>query len=239
MCVLTFAWNIHPDWLLVAAGNRDEAHARPSAPLMRWTDGSGVIGGRDLQSGGMWLGVCEPHPRFAVVTNVTGQPPPDAARTSRGGLVHDALVAPDPFAAFDPDRYNPFNLILVADDEARERTNRPAPLDRRLAPGWHGLSNGLLDSPWDRKERLTASARAWLQESPSRPDGLLARLDDRETGRPPDGERPIFLRNPIYGTRCSTVVAVDRAGVGRIWERRFDAAGAVTGETEIAFHWLI
>lgn len=76
MCVLTLAWDIHPEWLLVAAGNRDEAHARPSAPLARWGDGSGVIGGRDLQSGGMWLGVSEPHPRFAVVTNVTGQGAP-------------------------------------------------------------------------------------------------------------------------------------------------------------------
>lgn len=57
MCVLTLAWDVHPDWLLIAAGNRDEAHARPSAPLARWSDGSGVVGGRDLLSGGMWLGV--------------------------------------------------------------------------------------------------------------------------------------------------------------------------------------
>lgn len=239
MCVLTLAWDTHPDWLLVAAGNRDEAHARPSAPLARWGDGTGVIGGRDLQSGGMWLGVCEPHPRFAVVTNVTGEGPPDPNRLSRGGLVHDALVSRTPFKTSTPDRYNPFNLIVVAEDGAMERTNRPAPLNRPLLPGWHALSNGLLDARWDRKERLTSAARSWLSRAPARPEGLLASLDDREHALPAEVERPIFLLNPLYGTRCSTVVAVDRAGRGRIWERRFDAAGAVTGETEIAFHWLI
>ncbi|AQR63188.1 hypothetical protein BZG35_17190 [Brevundimonas sp. LM2] len=238
MCVLTFAWAIHPDWLLVAAGNRDELHARPSAPLARWTDGSGVIGGRDLQSGGMWLGVSETHARFAVVTNITGQGPPDPTRLSRGELVHGALVHRTPFAAHDADRYNPFNLVVVAGDDARERTNRPAPLERRLAPGWHALSNGLLDAPWDRKERLTTAAQTWLAQAPTNPEGLFARLDDREDGRTPDAS-PIFLRNDLYGTRCSTVVAIDRSGAGRIWERRFDAAGAVTGETEIAFPWRI
>lgn len=239
MCVLTLAWDLHPDWLLVAAGNRDEAHARPSAPLARWGDGSGVIGGRDLQSGGMWLGVSEPHPRFAVVTNVTGQGAPNPDRLSRGGLVHDALVSRAPFASPELSRFNPFNLIVVAEDAAMERTNRPEPLSRSLAPGWHALSNGLLDASWDRKERLTEAAQAWLAAAPGRPEGLLSSLDDREQGRPAKADRPIFLLNDLYGTRCSTVVAVDRAGRGRIWERRFDAVGAVTGETEIAFHWLI
>ena len=43
MCVAAIAWDMHPDWLLVAAGNRDEFHARPAAPLSRWEDGSGII----------------------------------------------------------------------------------------------------------------------------------------------------------------------------------------------------
>ncbi|MDQ8027591.1 MAG: NRDE family protein [Brevundimonas sp.] len=239
MCVLTLAWDIHPDWLLIAAGNRDEAHARPSAPLARWSDGSGLIGGRDLLSGGMWLGVSEHHPRFAVVTNVTGQGPPDPDRLSRGGLVRNALASRTPFAAAQPSRYNPFNLIVVADGEARESTNRPEALDRPLARGWHALSNGLLGAPWDRKERLTLAAQAWLETAPTGPEGLFGPLDDRVEGRPAELARPIFLLNDLYGTRCSTVVAVDRAGRGRIWERRFDATGALTGETEIAFHWLI
>lgn len=70
---------------------------------------------------------------------------------------------------------------------------------------------------------------------PHHPASLLERLDNRDGDRPLEAGRPIFLQNLVYGTRCSTGVAVDPAGRGRIWERRFDNTGAVTGETEIGF----
>src|SRR4249919_1335275 len=90
MCVLAFAWHAHPRWPLVVAGNRDELHARPTIPLARWDRPSHLLAGRDLQSGGTWLGVSE-QGRFAVVTNLRGYgvPQPDCA--SRGALVADAL----------------------------------------------------------------------------------------------------------------------------------------------------
>ena len=68
MCLIAFAWNVHPRWRLVLAGNRDEFHARPSAALARWADAP-VIAGRDLEAGGTWLGA-SPGGRCAVVTNV-------------------------------------------------------------------------------------------------------------------------------------------------------------------------
>lgn len=49
MCVVAFAWDAHPRWRLLLAGNRDEFHARPTAPLARWDDGSGIVAGRDLR----------------------------------------------------------------------------------------------------------------------------------------------------------------------------------------------
>ena len=55
MCVVAFAWQVHPRWRLVLAGNRDEFHARPTAALASWPR-SGVMAGRDLQSGGTWVG---------------------------------------------------------------------------------------------------------------------------------------------------------------------------------------
>jgi hypothetical protein len=67
MCVIAFAWNVHPRWQLLLVGNRDELHARSSAPLHRWTDDAGLLAGRDLQAGGTWMGVREPS-RAAVVT---------------------------------------------------------------------------------------------------------------------------------------------------------------------------
>src|SRR5690606_14493504 len=71
MCVLAFAWQAHPRWPLVVAGNRDELHDRPTAPLARWEEADHLIAGRDLQSDGTWLGVSE-RGRFAVVTNLRG-----------------------------------------------------------------------------------------------------------------------------------------------------------------------
>jgi uncharacterized protein with NRDE domain len=47
----------------------------------------------------------------------------------------------------------------------------------------------------------------------------------------------VFVRNGLYGTRCSTVAALDAEGRGVMIERRFDAEGRPTGQTELAFHW--
>ncbi len=48
---------------------------------------------------------------------------------------------------------------------------------------------------------------------------------------------PIFIRNPVYGTRCSTVVAVDPEGRGIIAERRYAPDGEKAGETSFDFSW--
>src|SRR5438093_10047665 len=115
MCILALAWQAHPRWHLVVAGNRDELHARPSAPLARWDQPEHVIAGRDLKSGGTWLGVSE-QGRMAVVTNLRGYGNPEPDRASRGALVTDVLSGDgryaDPSGAKLSD-FNPFNLILV------------------------------------------------------------------------------------------------------------------------------
>jgi uncharacterized protein with NRDE domain len=47
----------------------------------------------------------------------------------------------------------------------------------------------------------------------------------------------VFIRDAAYGTRCSTVLAIDRDGRGTIIERSFDAAGKPTGEVAQNFRW--
>ena len=44
-----------------------------------------------------------------------------------------------------------------------------------------------------------------------------------------------FIVTPDYGTRCSTVVTVDRTDHWRFVERRFAADGKATGESRFAF----
>jgi uncharacterized protein with NRDE domain len=241
MCVLALAWQAHSDWRLVAAGNRDEFHARAALPLAYWDNPGGVIAGRDAVGGGTWLGVSETG-RFAVVTNLRGFGAPDPGKASRGALVTDMLAGKD---ADDLDAYNPFNLIAIDGARAAYLTNRPQAVRMDLAPGLHGLSNGVRDELWPKTRQLLAGVSDWLAVGDDAIEPLFAALRDE---RPPVDARaeqeerepvtsPVFIRNPVYGTRCSTVVTVDPQGNGVIAERRFDAAGDVTGETRLTFRW--
>jgi uncharacterized protein with NRDE domain len=232
MCVVAIAWRAHPDWLLVAAGNRDEYHARASAPLAAWNDGSGIVAGRDLVSGGTWMGISEAG-RFAVVTNIRNAAGPDASLLSRGSLVADWLGrAMSPNA---PERFNPFNLIVAGRDGIQYIANRPAPQRATLASGIHGLSNAIANEHWPRKERLEHDLAAWLEAGSGDPAALFDGLRDEAV--PDRDAHPLFINSPVYGTRCSTVVLVDAQGRGRIIERRFDASGTESGESEIGFSW--
>jgi uncharacterized protein with NRDE domain len=128
-------------------------------------------------------------------------------------------------------------------------SNRPEPTRSLLAPGIYGLSNGPLDEPWPKTMRLKASLLDWIVGQAARPELLLDAL--REDRLPDEGLRtaeasdvpqepalsPIFIRNPVYGTRCSTVVAIDVEGRGMIAERRYAPSGAAAGETMLSFSW--
>lgn len=249
MCVAAFAWQAHPRWLIVAVGNRDEFHERPAAPLAAWNNG--VLAGRDLRSGGTWLGV-SPAGRFALVTNLRGFGGPDPACASRGALVTDSLTGEgryaDPAAAPLQD-FNPFNLILADREQAWFLSNRPEDIRTHLAHGIYGLSNGALDEPWPKTLQLKGALLDWLNAGAQDFAPLFAALRDEHLAdigvhpREPSDvpreapETPVFIRDPVYGTRCSTVVAIDRDGNGMIVERRFTAEGAAAGETRLAFTW--
>jgi uncharacterized protein with NRDE domain len=232
MCVVAIAWQAHPRWPLLVAGNRDEFHARASAPLARWNDGSGIIAGRDLVSGGTWMGVKDAG-RFAVVTNIRNADGPDPAKLSRGALVTDWLA--DARLPDDPDRFNPFNLIAIGADGVTHLANRPSASRHPLAAGVHGLSNAIPNERWPRTERLTGAMAAWLERAGDEPEQLLDLLGDESIAD--RDAHPLFIRSPVYGTRCSTIVSVDRKGSGQIVERRFDADGNTTGQTSLHFLW--
>jgi uncharacterized protein with NRDE domain len=196
------------------------------------------------------MGVSE-QGRFAVVTNLRGYEPPRPNRVSRGALVTDPLAGRGRFAELRTDElaaFNPFNLIVADGDRADFLTNRPTPLRRPLEPGVYGLSNGPLDAPWPKTLRLKEGLTAWLDEPSAGTEALLAILRDesRPAGvteiAPSDMPEepplsPVFIRHSLYGTRCSTVVAVDDGGDGLIVERRYRSDGEVDGETSLAFRW--
>ncbi len=252
MCLVALAWKTHPRWRLVLAGNRDEFHARPTAPLAPWDDAPCLIAGRDLQSGGSWAGV-GPAGRLAVVTNVRDPglaAPPGAP--SRGALVAGFLGSTDSAEAAaaalqaQAGRFAPFNLLLADATQCAYIGNWPAPTVRAVAPGVHGISNGPFDDPWPKTRRLCVALSAWLQGDAEDPAPLWDALADEHlapdpdlprTGVPLDLERRLsatFIRDGRYGTRASTLIAIDHAGTGWIAERRFGPQGRFDGEIRTA-----
>lgn len=247
MCVLAFRWAPGSDNPLLLAGNRDELHDRPAAALDVWRPdrgGPAIVGGRDLEAGGTWLGVTG-QGRFAVITNFREPDPRPPGGRSRGDLVVDALGA-DSLDAFadqalaSAGSYAGYNLIFgePGAGDLRYLSNRGGGICEPVAPGPHGLSNHLLDTPWPKVRKLLRGL-----EHTDDPGELIERLADREaaadeelpdTGVGEDLERLLsapFIVSPRYGTRASTVVrwAAERV---TLWERRFDPAGEAQGERE-------
>lgn len=256
MCLIAVAWRIHPRYPLALIANRDEVHARPTAPAGAYPDLPDAFGGRDRLQGGSWLMVSS-RGRLAAVTNVRQGVAAEAAPRSRGGLVtgfmQDTVPATDwcaSLAADAPD-YGRFNLLAWDGPTLAFATNHPAFATQPMVPGVHAMSNGALDAVWPKGGHATAALSAWLS------DDIAARRDVEDTASleplfraladttpaPDDAlpdtgvglelERmlsPPFVRNERYGTRCSTVVLVE-SGKLFFMERRFGPEGEITGQT--------
>lgn len=248
MCLLVFSWRPEAAHRLVLAGNRDEFHDRPAAPAGWWEHG--ILGGRDLRAGGTWM-AAQRNGRFAVVTNYREPVEEGRGPRSRGELVHDYLAStgsPQDFARQVAARghdYAGFNLLL-GDPGALVYLSNRGRGPELLAPGVHGLSNHLLDTPWPKLERTTTRFHALLEQGADTA-ALLDMLADRtpasddqlpDTGIGPEWERLLsapFIVSPRYGTRCSTVIKILEDKKMQFTERRFDANGVPTGQAEFSY----
>ncbi|MBU6421811.1 MAG: NRDE family protein [Gammaproteobacteria bacterium] len=251
MCIAVFAWKIRPDYPLVFAGNRDELHARPAAAAGYWKDAPQVLAGRDLTAGGTWLGVTAAG-RFAVVTNYREGLNPKKMPRSRGELTADflrgATPPPDYLAGVQrrAHEYAPFSLVVGDAEALWYFSNRDTHAPLEIPPGIHGLSNHLLDTPWPKVTLSKLRLQALLARGTRTADQLEELLADRteapanelpDTGIGAERERrisPVFVVNPVYGTRCSTAIVRARNGELQFVERRFDATGAFQGNSN--FH---
>lgn len=234
MCLITLAWQAHPDYPLVLAANRDEFYQRGAAPARFWEESPLVLAGRDLSAGGTWLGVTR-QGRVAALTNYR-EPGAVRGERSRGLLVSAFLQGdsePMAYAQAVADaggHYGGFNLLVGTPREMVVVSNRGmAP--RHLPAGVHGLSNHLLDTPWPKVEKARAALTGQLA-APSE-DALLQLLADHQIA--PDAElpdtgvglmmerllSPLFIRSPQYGTRVSTALLVGRDRI-RFSEQTFN-----------------
>jgi len=251
MCLLLLAWKVHPRYELLVAANRDEHHARPTAPLDFWPDTPGVLAGRDLVAAGTWL-AARSDGRFAAVTNFRGEAAGTGLR-SRGELVmryFDSGVTPQAFAsrlAADKSMYAGFNLIVGNSDELCYASNRNEQFAQTLHPGLHALSNHKLGTPWPKVTQglraLTAMVdagsseieplfEAMLEQKPQPQVGLSEGDADQGTLPWPASSGP-FISGAAFGTRCTTLMWRDHAQRARIEERRFGPLAKPEGRTTI------
>lgn len=250
MCLIAFAWQAHADYPLVVVANRDEYLDRPAIPAHWWQDSSNLLAGRDLEAGGTWMGLSRGG-RFAALTNYRDPSRRNTAAPSRGKLVRDALESDgDTLAtlhaiAADSVRYAGFNL-LVSDGQTLGIHESTTGTVRLLEPGLYGLSNHLLDTPWPKLALARHRLAALLPRLPAE-DGVLELLRDDtvatdeqlpQTGVSLEWERllsPTFIRAPGYGTRCSSLVLVDREGRTRLREWTWNDDGRLRSEVVHGF----
>lgn len=245
MCLILLSYKQNPNYPFILAANRDEFYDRPSAPVAVWEDHPDVLGGRDLKEGGTWLGITRKG-RIAALTNYRDplNVKPDAP--SRGWLVSDFLTGKMDDTTYvtslkkKGEKYNGFNMILGRWPRLFYYSNKDGAME--LEPGIYGLSNHLLNTPWPKVERGKKKFAALLKsnEKPSA-DAIFEMLAD--AFRPDDSQLPdtgiglewerilssMFITCPVYGTRSSSVIVIDRAGHVTFTERAFNGH---------ADHWM-
>lgn len=252
MCLILLSYRRHDEFPLIIAANRDEFYDRPSVPARYWPDYPQILGGRDIQGGGTWMGLSE-QGRAAMITNYRepGAFNPDAP--TRGKLVSDFLSGDTAAINYleelkaTAQKYNGFNLMLSDVSGWYYYSNRMEPIIK-LQPGVFGLSNHLLDTPWPK---ITRSKEAFikLHEQAINETDLLNVLADEtradeallpDTGVGTELEKmlsPVFIKSSKYGTRCSTVVLIDKNRRARFIEKTFDPFKAQWSEVRFSFTW--
>lgn len=251
MCLILFSFRAHRHFPLVVAANRDEHFSRPAAAAAFWDDHPAIYAGRDLEQGGTWMGISTGG-RFAAVTNFRQGRPGAAAPRSRGALVKNFLTGDQSASLYlsgiDGGQYNPYSLIAGDLEALYFQSNRGTGV-LSVAPGIHGLSNHLLDTPWPKVTSGIATLTATRNSDD--PDAIGSALftllsertpaQDRQlpdTGIDRQRERelsPPFILGDLYGTRTSTLLLVHASGEVFVHEKRYGPGGIAQGEDARAF----
>jgi uncharacterized protein with NRDE domain len=253
VCLILFANEANSRYRLVLAANRDEFYSRPTAPAAFWKEAPDVLGGKDLKSGGSWLGMTRSG-KVAAVTNFRGPGKVWENAPSRGNLVRGFLMSSEsPVIFFDKlhtraRNYNGFNFLLGSAEGLWWYSNRYDEPPRKITPGIHGVSNYLLDTPWPKVKRgKRALEHLIVGEKDITPEQVFPILEDRspaadddlsDTGVGLELERALsapFIRTQDYGTRSSTVLLIEHTGSITFVERNFNPKDESQKESRYEF----
>lgn len=236
MCLIVFAWDVHPKYQLILTANRDEFYERPTALAEPWFDQPEIIGGRDLQAGGTWMGIHKSG-KFAALTNYRDPSNIRGDARSRGDIPTNFLKGnqtPEKYLKEldqSAHEYNGFNALIGNRMELLHYSNCEGKINR-LKPGIYALSNALLDTPWPKVEL----AKARFEEAIAQDfmhDDLLEVMN--ETSLAPDDQLPntgvgysrekalsaMCIRMEGYGTCCSTAITIEKSGAVDFTEKTF------------------
>lgn len=241
MCLIVFAYNLHSKYPFLLLANRDEFYNRPTESVHYWTDAPEIYAGRDLVGDGTWLGITRGG-RFAAVTNYR-EVGAKRGTFSRGNLVSDFLKSGASVTDYlenvksDSTKFSGFNLLVGTFSEETSElgyfSNREGKI-KILDAGIYGLSNHLLDTPWQKVSKAKSDLSAILASNRViQTEHFFTLLQDKtpareqdlpDTGVGVEYEKilsPIFIETPVYGTRCSSVVLYDETNGLTLTERTF------------------
>ncbi|MBO6522464.1 MAG: NRDE family protein [Balneolaceae bacterium] len=240
MCLITFAYNVHPKYRLILAANRDEFYERPTRKAEFW-DKEGypdLLAGKDLKAGGTWMGT-HTSGKWAALTNYRDPSCVKENPPSRGALVLDFLKSTD--KAQDhlvknqsrADTYSGYNLLLGDGSGVYHYSNVTDKISE-LETGIHGVSNALLDTSWPKLDQAKAELEEVIQKKEFEIERLFELLKNEhkptedqlpDTGIPKEWEKAVssvFIKTDTYGTRCSTLLLIGRDDKASFIERRYN-----------------
>jgi uncharacterized protein with NRDE domain len=245
MCLILFAHQVHSNYRLVLAANRDERFARPTQQASFWRDenqSTEILAGRDLQAGGTWLGVSRSG-RFAAVTNIRAPSQAQKRLKSRGELTLNFLKHNESVKDYAEslaeqfDQFAGYNL-LIGDESALYYVNNFEKIITPLEPGYYGLSNGVLNSAWPKITNGKIALEQLIESNAElTTDALINIMTSKvqasdtqlpDTGIPIELERTLssmFIENSEleYGTLCSTALIINVNGENRFSEQNYNS----------------
>lgn len=226
MCLIVFSYKNHPRYPFILAANRDELYNRPTRKAGFWKEESSILGGKDLKGGGTWLGVSKDG-KIAALTNYRNIKTIKDDAPTRGHIVRDFLSAdlsPKSFLealSEDSSRYNGFNLIAGTTEQLYYFNNQNKEI-HEISPGNHVISNAFLNTPWPKTDTALQQFEEVIKQSEPKEEDFFQVLGNTtrfpyeklpETGLPEEMEKAVssvFIKTPGYGTRCSTLLLVDK-----------------------------
>lgn len=245
MCLIFLSYKQNKEYPLIVLANRDEFYKRPTQPAHYWVENSNILAGKDLEGGGTWMGITK-NGYMSMLTNYRDIANIKSNAPTRGKLVSDYLQG-----EFSPkeyllalsktgSNYNGYSLITGSFDDPWYYSNYGNKV-AQLGTGLYGLSNALLDSKWPKIETGKSALAPLLTKEKIDKEALFALMTNPdlaendqlpETGLPIEKERAIssrFINIEGYGTRCTTLIIVDKNGNVDFTERQYEN-GVVTGE---------